>query len=256
MKIILSPAKRLSIQEFSVSGKLISKPVFVEKSQILIDILKQKTVNEIQDLMNLSNDLALLNSNRYLNWKKNHSLENSIPAIKLFYGDAYRGLDAKTLSSESLLNLNDKLLILSGLYGILRPFDLIQEHRLEMGTKLENPYGNNLYKFWQDTVTGFINNVFENDNNKILINLASNEYFKVINKKQLKADIVTPVFKENKDGKYKTIAIHAKRARGLMTRFIVENNIEDIEHLKAFDYENYYFSKEMSSTKEYVFIRG
>jgi cytoplasmic iron level regulating protein YaaA (DUF328/UPF0246 family) len=205
--------------------------------------------------MNLSDDLAGLNYTRYHDWQKNHTIHNSQPAISLFFGDAYKGLDAASLNAETLQTLNNKLIILSGMYGLLRPFDLIQPHRLEMGTKLKNIKGNNLYDFWRYDVTNELNMRINKTNTKYVVNLASNEYFKVVDKKQLKADVITPVFKQEKAGKYKTVAIYAKRARGLMTRFIAENNISNPEYLKAFDYDNYTFSEQMSKTNEMVFIR-
>ena len=255
MIVLLSPAKRLQTQDINIDPKLISKPLLLNNSEILINELRNKTVQEIKNLMNLSDDLAELNFVRYHNWKKNHSIKNSQPAINLFFGDAYKGLAAKNLSSDKIINLNKKLMILSGMYGLLKPFDLIQEHRLEMGTKLKNERGNNLYDFWKKEVTSELNKQIKKTKTEYIINLASKEYFKVIDTKQISSQIITPVFKELKAGKYKTIAIFAKRARGLMTRFIVENNISNPEYLQAFDYENYTYSAEMSKKNEMVFIR-
>ncbi len=255
MKIVLSPAKRLAYQNIEIPANKLSKPLFVEQSEQLINILKNKDKDTIKSLMNLSDDLAELNLNRYLSWDKNHNNQNAVAAINLFYGDAYKGLEAKSLPKEALYKLNEKLLILSGLYGLLHPFDLIQEHRLEMGTRLNNPKGSTLYDFWKNLVTDKINEELSKEKNKTLINLASNEYFKVIDKKKLKHPVITPVFKESKNGQYKTIAIFAKKARGLMTKFIVENNIDNHEHLKAFDYDGYTFSNNLSSENQYVFIR-
>jgi len=255
MIILLSPAKRLQNQNIKIDTNLISKPLLLNNSELLINELRNKTVEEIKQLMNLSNDLAELNYTRYHNWQKNHNLKNSIPAISLFYGDAYKGLDAKHLDNKTLQILNNKLFILSGMYGLLKPFDLIQPHRLEMGTKLKNEIGKNLYDFWKTNITTELNKFIDKSKIQFVINLASNEYFKVVDKKQLKAKIITPVFKQEKAGKYKTIAIFAKRARGLMTRFIAENNISNPEYLKAFDYENYTFSEEMSKDNDMIFIR-
>ena len=255
MIILLSPAKRLKSQDLEVNAKLISKPILLNNSEELIGELRNKSVQEIKQLMNLSDDLAGLNYTRYHDWNRNHTVKNSQTAISLFFGDAYKGLDVASLNNESLQTLNNKLIILSGLYGLLKPFDLIQSHRLEMGTKLSNSKGNNLYEFWKNNVTNELNKKIKKDKAKYIINLASNEYFKVLDKKQLKAEIITPIFKEVKAGKYKTVAIYAKRARGLMTRFIAENNISNPEYLKAFDYENYTFSEEMSKGNEMVFIR-
>ena len=254
MIILLSPAKRLNVQE--ITGiNCVSQPKLIDKSKTLINILKDKSVNEIKTLMKLSDDLSELNFNRYQNWSINHNITNANPSIDLFYGDAYKTLDAKSLSKDELETLNNKLVILSGLYGFLKPFDLIQEHRLEMGTKLQNKKGNNLYEFWRDSITKELNSVLEKEKNPILVNLASNEYFKSVDVKKLKCKLVNVSFKEEKDGKYKTVAIFAKKARGLMTRFIVTNNIDELENLTAFDYDGYVYSKDLSNEKEFVFIR-
>ncbi len=255
MIILLSPAKRLQNQKIPIDLNKVTLPNFLKESGKLIKDLQTKSVVEIQNLMSLSNELAELNFVRYHNWDKKHNTTNSQAAINLFFGDAYRGLDAKTLSTENLEKLNETLLILSGLYGVLKPFDLIQDHRLEMGTKLKNTKGNDLYNFWKISVTEHINQIISERNANTIINLASNEYFKVIDKKQIKCEIITPIFKEEKSGKQATVAIFAKRARGLMTRFIVENNITNPEHIKAFDYENYTFSTELSTKNEWNFIR-
>ncbi len=255
MIILLSPAKRIQQQGIKIDASLISKPLLLNKTELLITELRSKSVEEIKQLMNLSDDLAGLNYTRYHDWEKNHNSKNSQVAINLFFGDAYKGLDAKSLNKELLQVLNKKLIILSGMYGLLKPFDLIQAHRLEMGTKLKNELGNNLYDFWKTDVTNELNKYIKKTKTEFIVNLASNEYFKVIDKKQILTEIITPIFKEEKAGKYKTIAIYAKRARGLMTRFIVENNISNPEYLKAFDYDNYTFSDEMSKDNEMVFIR-
>ena len=254
MIIVLSPAKRLQTQNITEID-CISAPRFLLKSKELIDILKAKSINEIKELMNLSDDLSELNFNRYQNWDKNHNYKNSKPAVDLFFGDAYKTLNAKAFSNKELKLLNKKLIILSGLYGLLKPLDLIQEHRLEMGTKLVNKKANNLYDFWKKNVTEELNKILSKEKNPILINLASNEYFKVIDKKQLKYKVLNIDFKEEKDGKYKTVAIFAKQARGLMTRFIVENNIDNEKELIAFDYSGYAYSKDLSNDDNLVFIR-
>ncbi len=255
MIVLLSPAKRLQNQDIEIDANLFSTPVLLSNSELLINELRIKTVEEIKQLMSISDDLAGLNYTRYHDWQKNHTIKNSQPAINLFFGDAYKGLDAKSLDTKILQILNNKLIILSGMYGLLKPFDLIQAHRLEMGTKLKNERGNNLYDFWRNDVTNELNKYINKTKSEFVVNLASNEYFKLIDKKQLNAKIITPIFKEEKAGKYKTIAIFAKRARGLMTRFIAENNISNPEYLKAFDYDNYTISEEMSKSNEMVFIR-
>ena len=254
MIIVLSPAKRLQIQNITEID-CISVPRFLLKSKELIDILKGKSINEIKELMSLSDNLSELNFNRYQNWDKNHNYKNSKPAIDLFFGDAYKTIDAKSFNNKELKLLNKKLIILSGLYGMLRPFDLIQEHRLEMGTKLKNKEGDNLYDFWRNNLTEEFNKILSKEKNPTIINLASNEYFKAINKKQLNYKVLNVDFKEEKNGKYKTVAIFAKQARGLMTRFIVENNIDKINELTAFDYAGYAFSQDLSNEDNLVFIR-
>lgn len=255
MIILLSPAKRLQSQGIEINENDVSLPKLLNNSEILVKELRNKSVYEIKQLMGLSDDLAELNYTRYQDWDIKHNESNSQAAINLFFGDAYKSLDARNLSTETLSVLNEKLIILSGMYGFLKPFDLIQPHRLEMGTKLKNVRGNNLYDFWKQDVTSELNIIISKSDTKYIVNLASNEYFKVIDRKLLKAELITPVFKEEKAGKYKTIAIFAKRARGLMTKFIAENNINKPEYLKAFDYDNYIFSAEMSKAGEMVFIR-
>jgi cytoplasmic iron level regulating protein YaaA (DUF328/UPF0246 family) len=254
MIILLSPAKRLQrhcIDEIDC----VSCPRFISYSKDLIENIKEKSPKEIEKLMGISKDLSELNYKRFQNWDFNHNYTNSKPAIELFYGDAYKSLDAKSLNNKELKLLNEKLFILSGLYGLLRPFDLIQKHRLEMGTKLKNNRGNNLYDFWKEKITSEIKNSLSKDKTPIIINLASNEYFKVINKKKLNYPVIDINFKEEQNGTYKTVAIFAKKARGLMTRFIIENNIDEIEELIAFNYEGYNYSKDLSSKKELVFYR-
>ena len=254
MIIVLSPAKRLKVQNITEID-CISAPRFITKSQNLIDILKNKTTSEIKTLMSLSDDLSELNFNRYQNWDLHHNYTNSKPAIDLFFGDAYKTLDAKSFNNKQLKLLNKKLIILSGLYGMLRAFDLIQEHRLEMGTKLKNNNGNTLYDFWRENITNELNRILSKEQNPVIINLASNEYFKVIDKKKLNYKVLNIDFKEEKNGKYKTVAIFAKQARGLMTRFIIENNIDRIQELTAFDYSGYVYSKDLSNDENLVFIR-
>ena len=214
----------------------------------------QYSIGGIQDLMNVSEKIAEINFNRFKNWKNPSSSSISKQAIFAFKGDVYSGLDADSISDENHNFMQDNLRILSGFYGLLRPFDKILPYRLEMGTKLSNNRGNNLYKFWGDKITDLLKDDLK-DENEFIINLASEEYFKSINKKGLKNKIVTPVFKEFKNGNYKTIAIYAKKARGLMSRYIIDNNILDSEKIKLFDGERYSFSEEMSNEFTYTFIR-
>jgi len=205
--------------------------------------------------MKVSSAIAELNFERFLRWQLPFDTDNSKQAIFAFMGQAYIGLKADTFTKSDLEYSQKHLRILSGLYGILKPLDLIQAYRLEMGTKLQNERGSNLYKFWGDIVTLELNKAIQESGNKMLINLASNEYFKVINKKILDADIVTPVFKDEKNGVYKVITVYAKTARGMMSRFIIKNKINNTKDLLAFNYNGYAYSHEMSDKNILTFIR-
>ncbi|PWG06445.1 peroxide stress protein YaaA [Polaribacter aquimarinus] len=252
MKIIISPAKSLDF-ESKVPTSLYTQPRFLEQSEKLNKKLKTLSRKKLSDLMSISDDLARLNYERNQEWNTPFTPDNSKQAIYAFTGEVFRGIDVNSLSSEKLPILQDRLRILSGLYGLLKPLDLIQPYRLEMGTRLKVGRRDNLYKFWDDTVAKALNE--ELSDNELLINLASSEYFKVIPKKVLKVPMITPVFKDFKNGQYKTIMTFAKKARGLMVRYIIDNNIKTIEELKGFDVENYRFSEEMSSETELVFTR-
>lgn len=254
MKIIISPAKRLDFENKAPIREY-SQPLFADESEQLIEILRGKTVDEIKNLMKLSSDLAQLNHERYAKWQVPFTPENAKQALFAFEGDVFKALDKESLNSEDYDFLQDKLRILSGLHGILRPLDLIQPHRLEGGTKLDNPKGTNLYQFWGSKITDFLNKEFESDADKRLINLASNEYFKYIKKKELKAEILTLNFKELKNGKLKTVAIYAKQARGMMLHYITKNQIGTSEDIKGFDYENYAYSEAHSKPNEFIFVR-
>ena len=251
MKIVISPAKKLD-----TNGKYPSiyhsKPVFVDKAKKLIDVMCQKSPEEIKQLMKLSDNLAHLNWERYQNWQTKIT-DKARPSIFTFNGNVYDGLDVHSLSQEKLSILNDKLRILSGLYGILKPFDMIYPHRLEMGTKLSFDTYKNLYAYWREQVTEYLNK--ELPEGDFLVNLASQEYFKVIDKQKLKAPIYEPVFKDYKNGVLKTISIYAKIARGKMTRFIIQNNINTPEELKLFDVDGYRFDDSLSSGNQFVFTR-
>ena len=253
MKILISPSKTLNFDDFNTPGISTDCRLLSHTSE-LHKILVQYSIGGIQDLMNVSEKIAEINFNRFKNWKIPSSSSRSKQAIFAFKGDVYSGLDADSISEENLNFMQDNLRILSGFYGLLRPFDKILPYRLEMGTKLSNNRGNNLYKFWGDKITDLLKDDLQ-DKNEFIINLASEEYFKSINKKGLKNKIVTPVFKEFKNGNYKTIAIYAKKARGLMSRYIIDNNILDREKIKLFDCERYSFSEELSNDFTYTFIR-
>jgi len=253
MKIVLSPAKSLDFENVPET-KGITQPIFLKESELLINKLKKYSPEEISSLMSISQKLSDLNYNRFQDWILPFTIENAKPAVHVFTGDAYRGMNPKDFSVEDIRNSQDYLRILSGLYGVLKPLDIIQPYRLEMGTKLEyTKEVNNLYKYWGDKVTDALNEEMEDE--EVLINLASNEYFKVINRKKLNRRIVTCSFKDEKNGEYKMISFFAKFARGLMTRFIIQNKISEVEHLKAFDLERYCYNEEMSTEDNFVFVR-
>ncbi|WP_372639519.1 peroxide stress protein YaaA [Ancylomarina sp.] len=254
MLILISPAKSLDFETKS-STQNYSEATFLKESQSLIKQLRKLSTDEIADFMGISPKLAQLNFERFVNWQLPFDIENAKQAILAFKGDVYTGLDAESLSDTELQTAQKKLRILSGLYGVLRPLDLIQAYRLEMGKKLQTTKGNNLYEFWGDQITNEINKTLKENKDKYLINLASNEYFKSINKKIIKAEIITPVFKDLKNGQYKVISFFAKKARGLMTRFIIQNKILDPEYLKAFNSDGYVFNPHLSTDTELVFTR-
>ncbi|MFY9242793.1 MAG: peroxide stress protein YaaA [Polaribacter sp.] len=252
MKIIISPAKSLDF-ESNVPTSLHTQPQFLEQSEKLNKKLKTLSKNKLADLMSISDDLATLNFERNQEWETPFSPENAKQAIYAFTGEVFRGIDVNSLDEKKIPLLQENLRILSGLYGLLKPLDLIQPYRLEMGTKLKVGRAENLYKFWDDAVANALNN--ELDDDELLINLASSEYFKVLPKKVLKVPMITPVFKDFKNGQYKTIMTFAKKARGLMVRYIIDNNVKTIEELKGFNVENYRFSEEMSKGNDLVFTR-
>ena len=252
MKIIISPAKSLDF-ETKAPTSLHTQPRFLEQSEKLNKKLKTLSKKNIAELMKISDALSALNYDRNQTWKTPFSPNNAKQAIYSFTGEVFRGIDAQSLSEEKIPLLQDRLRILSGLYGILKPLDLIQPYRLEMGTKLSVQKTTNLYKFWDDQIAKSLNEELEEG--ELLVNLASTEYFKVIPKKILKVPMVTPVFKDFKNGEYKTIMTFAKKARGLMVRYIIDHNIKTIEGLKNFNVERYRFSEEMSSENELLFTR-
>jgi cytoplasmic iron level regulating protein YaaA (DUF328/UPF0246 family) len=255
MIAILSPAKSLDFEkQFNLRD---TKTRFNEESNQLIEVLKIRSEKEIQDLMSISENLAELNVERYNNFKK-RTPKHAKQAILAFQGDVYQGLKAEDFTHEEHDYAQQHIRILSGLYGLLRPLDLIQPYRLEMGTKLETDKGNNLYDFWGDKITKELKKDLKSQGDNILINLASNEYFKSVNKKDLKKDfqIIDIEFKDFKNGKYKIISFFAKKARGLMSRFIVKNQITKAEDLKGFDLDGYSFDAEESTNVKFVFKRG
>jgi len=255
MIIVISPAKTLN---FETPPKIQehTQPEFLDDSAELIDTLRKLEPDQIGKLMSISPKLATLNSNRYFAWQRPFTLKNSKQAILAFKGDVYTGLDADTMTPAELTFAQDHLRILSGLYGVLRPLDLMQPYRLEMGTQFKNPRGNNLYEFWDSTITTALNQALKKQNDDILINLASNEYFHSVQPGKLNARIITPVFKDEKNGVYKIISFFAKKARGMMSRYIIHQQLHDPDAIKRFDVAGYRFSADDSSADEWVFNRA
>lgn len=255
MIFLLSPAKSLDYETPVAPDLPSQKPLFMRPAGQLIEILQAKTPAQIATLMNLSDKLAALNVARYQMWRPTATTKNAKQAILAFDGDVYDGLNAKSLSANQLVWADEHLCILSGLYGALRPLDLLQPYRLEMGTTLPNENGKNLYEFWGDTVSKYLNKLQKLDKNPVVINLASQEYFKVVDKKALKARVIECVFEEHKNGAYKVISFTAKRARGMMARFAIEQQISEPEKLKAFKTDGYAFTKAASNDDRWVFRR-
>lgn len=255
MLLILSPAKKLDY-DTTIAVKQHTQPLFVKQAAELIKVLKTKSVEEVAALMDLSETLATLNVERYANWKTTFTQANSRQALLAFNGDVYEGLDASSLSANDLTWAQDHVAILSGLYGVLRPLDLMQAYRLEMGTRLETVQGANLYKFWSKKIAPYLNERLAQDTDPILINLASEEYFKAVELKTLAARVVHCVFQEGKADVYKIVSFYAKRARGLMARFAIEIKASQPEQLKAFASEGYAFVPEVSELDKLVFRRS
>ena len=254
MKILISPAKKLNLNPVDKPVES-SKIDFKDEAWEIAKVLKQKSPKELMKLMNISEKLADLNWSRNQDYTKDFDSEKSKQAIFMFNGEVYNAIEVEKMSNSELQYLQKNLKILSGQYGLLKPLDLIMPYRLEMGTKLSVNNSKNLYDFWRDKITQKLNS--ELDENDIIVNLASEEYFKSINPKILNAKILTPVFKDYKNGKLKTISFFAKRARGLMVRFMAENNISNnnIEHIKEFNSEGYLFDPKLSDEKNLIFIR-
>ena len=254
MLIILSPAKTLDYSIDSKSNH--TAPQFLNQSAKLIKILRQKEPKDIASLMGLSDKLASLNFDRYQSWKASKVLsDDAKPSVLVFKGDVYQGLSADTFNTKQLKFSQKHLRILSGLYGILKPMDLIKPYRLEMGTRLETDKGKNLYEFWGNAIQKNIINELDEQKSDLVINLASKEYFSVIGKMPEHLNVVSPAFKDFKNGKYKIISFYAKRARGLMARWLIENNIKDFERLPEFNVDGYYYCPKESSVTEPVFLR-
>ena len=231
-------------------------PDMLDESEKLVERLQKMKPKQLSELMSISANLGQLNYERYQTWSQPFTPENAKQAVLAFNGDVYQGLDAGSLTENQLLQLQDKLRILSGLYGVLRPLDLIQPYRLEMGTKLKYRRSDDLYAFWKNKITPKVKEAIKESGSNVLLNLASNEYYKSIEPKKLGAEIVTPQFKDKSNGQYKMISFYAKKARGLMTRFVLEHGIEKVEDLQAFDSEGYVFNPRLSKPGNPVFTRG
>lgn len=254
MLFVISPAKSLDY-ETPASNKKATTPQFVAQSSELIDILKTKNTAQIADLMDLSEPLAALNVARYAAWSPKFTAKNSKPAVLAFNGDVYDGLDAKTLGEDDLAWAQRHVVILSGLYGVLRPLDKLQPYRLEMGTSLATARGKNLYEYWGDTIAEHLNARVVADPSPVVVNLASQEYFRAADRKVLKARVIECVFEDWKDGKYKIISFYAKKARGLMARYAVMHRIVTPKKLEKFHLDGYAFDSAVSEPDRMVFRR-
>lgn len=250
MLIVISPAKKLDYAS-SVNAPASTQPELLDHSRELLKGLKKLAPQDVSSLMSLSDKLGALNYERFQEWQTPFTADNARPAVLAFKGDVYQGLDAENMSDEDLNWAQDHLRILSGLYGLLRPLDLMQAYRLEMGTKFANDRGADLYQFWGDLITTELNKM----KTPVLVNLASNEYFKSVQEKDIAARIITPVFMDKKNDKYKIVSFYAKKARGLMSRYIIKNRITDVEQIKKFDTDGYSFNSALSEADKWVFVR-
>jgi len=252
MKIVISPAKSLNFEK-ELPTKLHTEPLFLKESKQIQKVLKEKKPADLSDLMSISDKLADLNWNRNQVWKTPFTTSNARPAVYTFDGDVYTGLDVYSLPINKIQALQDNLRILSGLYGLLKPLDLMQAYRLEMGTKLPIGESKNLYEFWKPTITEALNK--EVSEGELFVNLASNEYFSAIDVKSLKVPVITPEFKDYKNGKLKIISFFAKKARGMMVRYIIDTNAQTVDDLKGFNYDGYQFDVNLSEGSHLVFTR-
>ncbi len=254
MLLVISPAKTLDYETPPVTSTH-TKPRFLEHSRELIDILQEKSPQDIAELMSLSDKLASLNVARYGSWSDRFTTANSKQALLAFKGDVYTGLAAEDFTEEDFTFAQQHLRMLSGLYGLLRPLDMMQPYRLEMGTKLANPRGKDLYSFWGEHISEWLNKDLKKQGDDVLLNLASQEYFGAVKLKALKARVIDTVFKDQKNGQYKIISFYAKKARGLMARYVIKERITDPEQLKNFDLDGYRFDAASSSDDKLVFLR-
>jgi len=252
---VISPAKSLDFESKAPISDF-TIPAYLAEAQILVNKLNKTSKKRLREMMSISEALADLNVNRYQQWKSKKELsESSKQAIFSFTGDVYQGLDASSLTPSQVEYAQGRMFILSGMYGVLKPLDVMEPYRLEMGTSLKVGRASNLYEFWKDKPTEILNAGLKNHQEKVLINLASNEYFKVVNKKKIDGEIISPQFKDAKNGDYKIISFYAKKARGLMSRYLIENKISHSEQLEGFDLEGYRYNSELSKKNEPVFTR-
>ncbi|GAA5524682.1 peroxide stress resistance protein YaaA [Microbulbifer aestuariivivens] len=254
MLIVISPAKTLDY-ESDIPALETTQPDFLDDSAALIAELRALSPQEISGLMKISDKLGVLNYDRFQDWKRPFSDKNARPALLAFKGDVYTGLEAETMGKRDFAYAQKHLRMLSGLYGLLRPLDLMQPYRLEMGTRFANARGKNLYEFWGDTLTEALNAQLHSLKSRELVNLASNEYFKAVKPGKLAADIVTPHFRDLKNGQYKMISFFAKKARGMMSRWAIDKRVKNAEQLKAFDGGGYAFNASLSQGNDWVFTR-
>ena len=254
MLIVISPAKTLDY-ESEIPALDVTQPEFLKDSAALIKELRDLGPQDISSLMKISDKLGVLNYDRFQEWKRPFTEKNARPALLAFKGDVYTGLAAETMGKRDFAYAQKHLRMLSGLYGLLRPLDLMQPYRLEMGTKFANSRGKNLYEFWGDRITRALNEQLQALKSRELVNLASNEYFKSVQPKALDAEVITPHFKDLKNGQYKMISFFAKKARGMMSRWAIEQRVKKAEELKAFDVAGYRFNADMSKERDWVFTR-
>ncbi|RWU22176.1 peroxide stress protein YaaA [Pseudomonas alkylphenolica] len=254
MLTVISPAKTLDYDTPPVTQRY-TQPQYLDDSQVLIEQLRELSPAQISELMHLSDKLAGLNAARFGSWTPAFTPDNAKQALLAFKGDVYTGLDAESLSEDDFSYAQDHLRMLSGLYGLLRPLDLMQPYRLEMGTKLANARGKDLYAFWGTRISEWLNQALADQGDDVLLNLASNEYFSAVKRSALNARIINTEFRDFKNGQYKIISFYAKKARGMMSRFVIEERINDPEQLKQFDVQGYYYSAEQSKPDNLVFLR-
>ncbi|WP_093320699.1 peroxide stress protein YaaA [Thorsellia anophelis] len=254
MLTLISPAKTLDYDS-PLPSENHTMPLFLEKSETLIDVCRKLTPVELSQLMRISDKLAALNVARFAQWNKEADFSTARQAIYAFQGDVYLGLEAHALSESEINYAQENLCILSGLYGVLRPLDLMRPYRLEMGTKLKTPFADNLYQYWRSTITQYLNSRIESDAISAMINLASDEYFSVVDTKALTVPVIKPIFQDEKNGKYKVISFFAKKARGMMARYLIQSKCENMDDIKAFNASGYQYCDKESTDLNWVFKR-